>query len=240
MRRRQIQRISQPSVREVDARFKYKKKAKPAEKRIRACDVNQPPPEPYPLRISNVVCTATTQCELPLREIQIVTQGRLDAAVFPSSVSRSKHPATTNSVFDTGKLLVTGAPSINHALLAAMLFLEKVNEVLRMDLRILLFRVQNIVSSFSLGYRLDIERFHRENKTTRLGRAQYEPTLFRGCSWRLYASTVVFVLFSSGRVVLTGASTWEDAHSSYLEWLAFFAKYKVHKQYEAQYKRIKA
>ena len=166
----------------------------------------------YALRISNVVCTAWAGKALNLRMVQLASQGRLDETVFPSSVSRARDPATTNSIFDTGRILITGASSIDYALYAAMLFIDKLNRELDLDLQILNFKVQNIVSSFSLGYELNVDMFYKEQKVTSIGTAQYDPSLFRGCSWTL--PSVVFVIFKSGRVVLTGARTWEDAYDA--------------------------
>ena len=190
----------------------------------------------YTLRISNVVCTAWTGKPVSLRLVQLITQGRFDLAIFPSSVSRARKPTTTNSLFDTGRILVTGAPSVDTALYACTLFVHKLNRDMTdaagrgPDLQVLNFKVQNIVSSFSLGYRLNIELFYKDQIVTRLGHCNYEPSLFRGCSWRR-TSGLVFVLFSSGRVVLTGARNWEDAWMEYNNSLHIFERYKLGSEY---------
>jgi transcription initiation factor TFIID TATA-box-binding protein len=195
----------------------------------------------YPLRISNVVCTAWVGKPLSLRMVQLASQGRLDASVFPSSVSRAKYPATTNSVFDTGRILITGAPSTDYALFAAMRFVDKLNRELHEDMHVLNFKPQNIVSSFSLGYRLNIDMFYVDQKSTEHGTAHYDPSLFRGCSWKPL-NGMVFVLFASGRVVLTGARTWEDAQSAYTEALPILEKYRLaheYKRYDGAFKRTR-
>jgi transcription initiation factor TFIID TATA-box-binding protein len=158
--------------------------------------------------------------------VQLVTQGRLDVSVFPSSVSRARFPSTTNSLFDTGRILVTGAPSVDKALYACMLFVDKINRSLKTNLQVLNFTVQNIVASFSLGYSLDVALFARQEKTTDVGQAHYEPSLFRGCSWRHF-SGLVFVVFASGKVVLTGSKCWLTSLDTYRNALATFAKYRI-------------
>lgn len=210
------------------SRLKKRKTSTKACKRIDP-DVHA---ESYPLRISNVVCTAWAGKKLSLRLVQLACQGRLDESVFPSTVSVGRYPATTNSIFDTGRILITGAPSIDYALYAAMLFVDKINTELNEDMQVLNFKVQNIVSSFSLGYPLNIDMFYRDQKTTKIGFSHYDPSLFRGCSWRLKKSGLVFVLFASGRVVLTGARTWDAAHIAYQEALVVLEKYKLSKEYK--------
>jgi transcription initiation factor TFIID TATA-box-binding protein len=186
----------------------------------------------YPLRISNVVCTAWAGKSLDLRLVQLASSGRLDETVFPSSVSRARNPETTNSIFDTGRILITGASSPEAALYAAIRFIDKLNRSLFEDLSVFNFKVQNIVSSFSLGYHLNIDMFYSDQKTTAQGTAHYEPSLFRGCSWKPM-NGLVFVLFLSGRVVLTGARSWEEALASYNEALPILARYKVGNEYKA-------
>lgn len=180
----------------------------------------------YPLRISNVVCTAWCGKNVSRRLVQLACQGRLDADLFPSTVSVSWNPATTNSIFETGRLLIAGAPSVSMALYSAMVYIDKVNRVLHEDLSIHNFTVQNMVSSFSLGYMLDIYRFFVEQKATPHGHAHYDPSRFRGCSWRV-RNGLVFVLFVSGKVVLTGARCWEDANEAYQWAQTILENYKL-------------
>jgi len=204
------------------------------------------PVSAYGLKISNVVCTAWAGKTLSLRMVQLATQGRLDGSVFPSSVSRARNPATTNSIFDTGCILITGAPSTDYALYSAIKFVDKLNKELNNDLCVLDFAVQNIVSSFSLGYPLNIDMFYKDQKVTRYGTAAYEPSRFRGCSWHPVnpdrERQQAFVLFASGRVVLTGAKTWDEAYDAYDEALPILARYRLgkeYKTYDSRYRRTR-
>lgn len=197
--------------------------------------------EPYALRISNVVCTAYAGSLLTLRNIQLAAQSRLDESVFPSSVSRMKNPETTISFFDTGKILCTGSPSASSALYAVLLFLAKLNKRLNQNYEVWNFVVQNIVSSFSLGYRLNVDMFYTDNKQTPNGTATYDPNLFRGCSY-IDEEGLVFVLFASGKVVLTGAKTWQAAQDAYEKMTPLLEKYKLGQEYKpfnSEFKRTR-
>lgn len=188
--------------------------------------------KPYTLCISNVVCTACVFEPLVLRYIQLAGQSRLDEFVFPSSVSRMKDPETTISFFDTGRILCTGSPSKEYALLSVLLFVEKLNAKLHKNYEIWNFSVQNIVSSFSLGYRLNIDMFYTDNKSTTDGTAHYDPNLFRGCSYKCETG-LVFVLFSSGKCVLTGAKDWDQAYNAYRVMVPLLLKYKLGSEYKS-------
>jgi transcription initiation factor TFIID TATA-box-binding protein len=182
--------------------------------------------QPYDLRICNVVGTAWTGRPVDLRKVQIATQGRYDEGVFPSSVSRTREPRTTNSLFKSGRILVTGASDDMSALWSAKEFIYKVNRELHTDYDVLSFKVQNIVCSFSLGISFDVKTFSVDHKTAPASTAHYAPDLFRGCSWRRN-DHLVFVLFSSGRGVLTGATTWTQAHAAFHKAKDLFATYAL-------------
>ena len=154
-----------------------------------------PTPNFYALRISNIVSTAYVGEPLVLRFIQLAAQSRLDESVFPSSVSRLKQPDTTISFFDTGRILCTGSPSIDYALLSVLLFVEKINRKLGKNYQVINFVVQNIVSSFSLGYRLNIDMFYTDNKSTAEFTCQYDPALARKSYKHNHCINFVLCLF---------------------------------------------
>jgi len=174
------------------------------------------------------VGTSVTNKDACLRFVQVATQGRYDPKVFPSSVSRSINrdtgERTTNSLFASGRLLTTGASTVSGTIESAKEFIYKNNRVYGAGLDLLNFEVQNVVSSFSLGYPLDVKRFSVDHKVTEKSTSHFESEVFRGCSWRCYTG-MVFVLFSSGRGVLTGARTEADARGAYEDAKELFIKY---------------
>jgi transcription initiation factor TFIID TATA-box-binding protein len=66
-------------------------------------------------------------------------------------------------------------------------------------------QVENIVASARLGARLNLDTiaFNLEN-------SEYEPEQFPGLVYRMADPKVAFLLFGSGKIVITGGRTIED------------------------------
>ncbi len=69
--------------------------------------------------------------------------------------------------------------------------------------------IQNIVSSISLGGKIDLEKTART-----LPRSMYEPEQFPGVIHRMVEPKTVILLFASGKLVCTGAKTEKDVYRS--------------------------
>jgi len=65
--------------------------------------------------------------------------------------------------------------------------------------------IQNVVASVELGGTIDLE-----TAMYSLKRTIYEPEQFPGLIYRMDEPKVVFLLFTSGKLVCTGARTEED------------------------------
>jgi TATA-box binding protein (TBP) (component of TFIID and TFIIIB) len=204
--------------------------------------VSEPVCPAYPLKVRNVVSTAWVGQRVNLRLVQVALQARLDLAVFPSCVSTSRDPLTTNSIFDSGNILVTGASSKEMALLSCHRLVDKINRSLNWDLPLLNFKVQNVASSFATGFKINIDMFYDENSSSvENGTTTYDASLFRGCCWR-DMDGLAYILFSSGKVVLTGAKSVQEAMAAYEKALPILAKYKLgqeYKVYDDSFKRTR-
>jgi len=66
-------------------------------------------------------------------------------------------------------------------------------------------KVENIVASVALGVRIPLEKM-----TEYLEGTEYEPEQFPGLVYRIKDPKVAFLLFSSGKIVCTGARKIED------------------------------
>ncbi len=67
----------------------------------------------------------------------------------------------------------------------------------------------NIVASADLFGTIELE-----GATYNLGRTMYEPEQFPGLIYRMDDPKVVFLLFTSGRIVCTGATKEEDVYEA--------------------------
>jgi len=72
------------------------------------------------------------------------------------------------------------------------------------------FKVQNIVGTADLGYPIRLEGLVCAHASF----ASYEPELFPGLIYRLHKPRVVFLVFVSGKVVITGAKTERDVSTA--------------------------
>ena len=118
---------------------------------------------------------------------------------FPGMVYRMKKPKTSFLIFSSGKMNCTGATSLKEAK-------EAINKMLRILKKAGVkvhkpkMEVQNIVASANLNMKLDLDKiaFNLEN-------CEYEPEQFPGLVYRIEKPKVAFLIFSSGRIVCTGA-----------------------------------
>lgn len=118
---------------------------------------------------------------------------------FPGLVFRLRRPKTTTLIFNSGKMICTGARSEKLARSA----IRRVVRLLRENGIVLLSEVQievvNIVATVDLGAGVDLElaEFTLDN-------VMYEPEQFPGLIYRMQEPKVVFLIFASGKLVCTG------------------------------------
>ena len=68
--------------------------------------------------------------------------------------------------------------------------------------------IQNVVASAEFDQRLPLDRI-----AIYLENTEYEPEQFPGLVYRIDEPKVVFLLFSSGRIVCTGGRTYDDVRN---------------------------
>ncbi len=162
------------------------------------------------IRIENVVASATLDQKIDLDAIVKVNPiVDYDPEKFPGLVYRLKRPKTAILIFRTGKMVCTGAKSSKEAKRA----IKKVVRRLKKSGIIIIskpkIKIVNIVASGNLGGLIDLER-----SAYSLGRTMYEPEQFPGLIYRVDDPKVVFLIFSSGKLVCTGATKEENVYET--------------------------
>ena len=162
------------------------------------------------ISIVNVVASATIDQRLDLNDItKKFPDVEWHPDQFPGAVFRIKNPKTATLIFRTGKMVCTGAKSEEMARKAV----KKVVQLLRKGkIKIkneATVTIQNIVASINLGGRV-----HLEDAARRLPRSMYEPEQFPGLIHRMLDPKTVILIFSSGKLVCTGAKTDKDVYRS--------------------------
>ena len=153
------------------------------------------------INIENVVASATLNQRIDLNAIVRVFPGvEYRPEQFPGLVYRLKKPKTATLIFSSGKMVCTGAKSEGQARKAVF----KVVDELKRDGIVIMGKpeitIQNIVASCGLGGRIDLEKAVYGLKKT-----MYEPEQFPGLIYRMDEPKVVILIFTSGKLVCTGA-----------------------------------
>ncbi|XGI84423.1 TATA-box-binding protein [Halorutilales archaeon Cl-col2-1] len=161
------------------------------------------------IEIENVVASTSIGQELDLQQVTMDMEGAdYDPDQFPGLVYRTAEPKTAALIFRSGKIVCTGAKSIDDVDEGLKIVFEKLRG-LGIDVEESPeITVQNIVASADLGHDLNLNAI-----AIGLGleNIEYEPEQFPGLVYRLDDPEVVVLLFGSGKLVVTGGEKPEDA-----------------------------
>ena len=162
------------------------------------------------VRIENVVASATLHQRLDLNAIvkgNPTVEYRPEQ--FPGLVFRIKRPKTAILIFNSGKMVCTGAKSEKEAKRAVM---KVIRELKKSGIIIVgkpEIKIVNMVASADLSGRIELEE-----SAYILGKTMYEPEQFPGLIYRMDVPKVVILLFASGKLVCTGATKEEDVYQA--------------------------
>lgn len=138
---------------------------------------------------------------------------------FAAMTMRLCSPKTTALAFGSGNMVCTGSKNISECLLACRKYTRLLQ---RADVHVCFhnFQVQNIVASVSVEYPLKLYEMSQEHGAN----VSYEPELFPGLVLRISRPKVVFLLFRSGKIVITGAKSMDEINKTYSKVYHHFIK----------------
>jgi len=158
--------------------------------------------------IENVVASASINQRV---ELNLITKNFVDVEyhpdTFPGLVFRLKSPKTATLIFSSGKMVCTGAKSEEQARKAVQEVVRRLKEggiPIKNEAEIV---IQNMVASANLGGKIDLEEAARQ-----LPKSMYEPEQFPGLIHRMPDPKTVILLFSSGKLVCTGAKKESEVY----------------------------
>jgi len=136
---------------------------------------------------------------------------------------------TTGLIFGNGKIVITGSKSEAQSFYSAKQFAKIIKKLgyrflneasLRND-----FKLHNVVATVSLDHliRLDGLATNSEHKNF----VNYEPEIFAGLIFRMAIPRVVFLIFVTGKIVLTGAKSIKDCETALELMLPVIDPYKT-------------
>ena len=165
-----------------------------------AVDVHVPP-----YTIDNVVSTFKMSDTLDLLEIaKTLFFLEYNCSKFTAATLRLKDPGTTALSFSSGSVVCTGAKSIAESRRAAGIYIDIFRRAVP-TVQLRDFAVQNLVANAKCPFTIDLFGIVR----TFSARTSFAIELFPGLVFRFDTPKIVFLVFRSGSVVITGASSTE-------------------------------
>ncbi|MCE4608792.1 MAG: TATA-box-binding protein [Desulfurococcales archaeon] len=152
-------------------------------------------------KIENIVATVILDHPLDLNLIETrIPDVDYNPDQFPGLVYRLNNPKVTALIFKSGKMVVTGAKSVNQLVFAVKKIIKSLIDAGIPVRGVPKTQIQNIVASANLHVYVDLEA-----AAYSLEGSMYEPEQFPGLIYRMNDPTVVLLIFSSGKMVITGA-----------------------------------
>ena len=157
------------------------------------------------LKIENIVASAkvTDYLDLPVLAANI-KDAEYNKKRFPGVVLRMQDPKIAALVFGSGKVVLTGAKSIDSLskglnILGGLLRKQGIDIPKKLE-----YKIQNIVTSADLATPINLNKIA---VGFNLDKIEYEPEQFPGLVYRIKVPKVVVLIFSSGKLVITGGKS---------------------------------
>lgn len=163
-------------------------------------------------RTENVVVSASVHRELPLE--QLATQlenAEYNPEQFPGLILKLNLDEGKASflLFSSGKIICTGTRSLEQARRALDRLVEELTALNLPVTEETDIKVQNMVASGSVGGPLNLNEIIFKFENT-----EYEPEQFPGLVYHLPNSHITFLIFGTGKVVITGGKSEKEMEES--------------------------
>ncbi|MBI4020611.1 MAG: TATA-box-binding protein [Candidatus Aenigmarchaeota archaeon] len=166
--------------------------------------------EHFRVKVENVVSFASLGKPIPLDKlVKAVENAEYEPGRFPGLLYRVDNPRAAALIFSSGKIVCTGTKSIEDSKTVIHKVVEQIRKSGIPMPKKYDIRVENIVAASQIQAKLNLEEI-----TFALDNAEYEPEQFPGLVYRIPELRVAFLLFSSGKIVCTGAQAVDDIHAA--------------------------
>jgi len=183
-------------------------KKKKAKKKVVKLKPVKPGKDAKEIKVVNIVVSASLGQDIPLEKMAAtLSNTEYNPEQFPGLVIRIKEPKTSALIFSSGKIVCTGARSmdkVHESIKKIIKSLEKIKVKIK-DVPDV--KIQNIVAAGSVGMDLNLNML-----AMRLDNTEYEPEQFPGLVYKLPDQRATFLLFSNGKVVCTGTKSEDEVH----------------------------
>jgi transcription initiation factor TFIID TATA-box-binding protein len=159
-------------------------------------------------KIENIVASGSIADSIDLEMISAKIENcDLNKKRFPGAVLRLQNPKIAVLVFSSGKVVLTGAKSPQDLVHGQDILIQKMKEAGVICHEKSDVAITNMVCSY------DLKKYINLNKvviTLNVENIEYEPEQFPGLVYRISDPKVVVLIFSSGKIILTGGKTMKD------------------------------
>ena len=165
-------------------------------------------------KIENVVATVVMEITEKIDLTKIARKfedAEYNPERFPGLVMRIKDPKATFLIFSTGKMVITGLRRAEEASPGVKKIIKSIKKA-GINVSNPEITVQNIVASGDLHTFIDLNM-----AAIVMENAMYEPEVFPGLIYRMKDPKTVFLIFSTGKVVCTGAKNKEFVKEAFIK-----------------------
>uniref|UniRef100_A0A158P536 TATA-box-binding protein n=1 Tax=Tetranychus urticae TaxID=32264 RepID=A0A158P536_TETUR len=150
------------------------------------------------IKVVNVVTSFELNSNLCRNQIKDTFQDIEYKKTFPGGVL--KYPDGCLLVFDSGKIIVTGVQNIATAIVLIDRFCAKYPR----DIKYTSFKIVNITACTKIIGDFDYNELLLHPKSS------YTPELFPGIHLKLDDTKVIFIIFRTGKVIITGLKDYKS------------------------------
>jgi len=167
----------------------------------------------YPsLKIENMVFVGRIAESLDIEYIADKLDGCvLNKKKFPGAVYHMKEPKITVLLFSSGKIVMTGITFMDDFQKGLDDLTRRVNGLGIRTSSVPDVSIQNMVCSYDTGLFINLNKVII---TFSYEKIEYEPEQFPGLVYRIADPKIVALIFSSGKIILTGGKKLDDVKSA--------------------------
>jgi len=182
--------------------------------------------------IENIVSTVDLNCPLNLREIALkAINAEYNPKRFSAVIMKIKEPRTTALIFSNGKIVCLGAKTEEDSKKACKKF-AKIIKKIGFPVVFKEFKMQNIVGSCDVKFQIALMKLYihiiKKSSSSRIRQIIiYEPEQFPGLIYRMIDPNILLLIFSSGKIVITGGKIREDIYNAFKKIYPLLNKFKI-------------
>lgn len=159
------------------------------------------------LKIENIVASGVIADSIDLAEVsKKIASCELNTKRFPGAVYRIEKPKIASLIFSSGKVVLTGIRDKNALDEGLKLIISSLKKA-GVKVKEPKVAITNIVCSYDIGKYINLNKVVI---TLNLENIEYEPEQFPGLVYRIRDPKIVALLFSSGKIILTGGKNLDD------------------------------